>query len=63
MFEEYDLVETLVTREGYPAGTRGVIVGFYSTGPACEVEVWDETDYPMGVATYLLTELRRIEDQ
>ena len=61
MFKEYDLVKTLVDREGFPAGTKGVIVGFYSSGPACDVEVWDQTDYPMVVATYRFSELQKLE--
>ena len=51
MFNEYDRVETLVEKDGFPAGTKGVIVSLYSTGPACEVEIWDENSSPVDVVT------------
>lgn len=61
MFQEYDLVKTLVAKDKVPAGTIGVIVSFYSTGPACEVEVWDENNYPFDVITYEFSELELVE--
>ena len=64
MIKEYDLVETLVDKEEgcnfYPRGTRGVVVSLYTSGPACEVEIWDETDYPIDVVTYEFDELKVI---
>lgn len=60
MITENTKVRTLVTKEGYPAGTIGVVVSLYSTGPACEVELWDETDYPVDVVTYLLCEVQAV---
>ncbi len=33
-------------RDGFPAGSTGVVVSLYRSGPACEVEVWDEIGYP-----------------
>ena len=39
---EYDRVKTLVEKCGHPAGIVGVVVSVYSSGPACEVELWDE---------------------
>ena len=62
MIEEYSLVKTLVEKKGFPAGTIGVVVSLYSSGPACEVEVWDETHYPVDVVTYEFDELEVIED-
>jgi hypothetical protein len=61
MLEEYTRVKTLVKKEGFPVGTKGVIVSMYSSGPACEVEVWDETDYPVDVVTYMLSELEAVD--
>ncbi len=61
MIEEYTKVKTLVAKEGFPAGTAGVAVSLYSTGPACEVEVWDDTNYPVDVVTYLLDEVEEID--
>lgn len=61
MFQEYDLVKTVVAKENAPAGTIGVIVGLYSAGPACEVEVWDQNNYPFDVITYEFSELELIE--
>lgn len=57
MIKEYDIIKTLVEKEGFPAGSKGIVVSLYSAGPACEVEVWDETDYPIDVVTYLFSEL------
>ena len=61
MIKEYDKVKTLVEKDGFPAGTIGVVVSVYSTGPACEVELWDEKDYPVDVVTYLFEELNIID--
>lgn len=61
MFQEYDLVKTLVEKENAPAGTIGVVVSLYSTGPACEVEVWDQDNYPVDVITYKFSEIELVE--
>ena len=42
MITEYTKVRTLVSKEGYPAGTIGVVVSVYTTGPACEVLQYGE---------------------
>ena len=60
MVKEYDKVKTLVEKNGYPVGSVGVVVNIYSTGPACEVELWDENEYPVDVVTYLFEELEVI---
>ena len=54
-------IRTLVTKENYPAGISGVVVSLYSSGQACEVELWDETDYPVDVVTFLLSEIEPAE--
>lgn len=54
-------VKTLVEKSGYPAGTVGVVVSTYSTGPACEVELWDNNQYPIDVITYRFDELERAD--
>lgn len=51
------LVMTIVMRDGFPAGSTGVVVSLYRSGPACEVEVWDEIGYPADIVTYLLSEV------
>lgn len=61
MILENSKVKTLVDKEGFPAGTIGVVVSMYSTGPACEVEMWDEEQYPVDVVTFLLNELEPME--
>ena len=61
MFKEYDRVRTLVKKEGFDVGTIGVVVSLYSTGPACEVEVWDNNNYPVDVITYEYSEIELIE--
>ena len=60
MINENDRVKTLVCKEGFPAGTVGVVVSLYESGPACEVELWDEEDYPIDVVTYKLNEIEVI---
>ena len=60
MITENTKVRTLVTNEGYPVGTTGVVVSLYTSGLACEVELWDETDYPGDVVTYLLCEVEPV---
>ena len=61
MVEEHDMVLTIVAKGEYPKGAKGVVVHLYSTGPACEVELWDENDYPVDVITYLPNEIEAIE--
>lgn len=61
MIEENSRVKTLVEKEGYKVGTIGVVVSIYSSGPACEVELWDEDSYPIDVVTYCFNELERID--
>ena len=64
MIKEYERVVTLVdkTEAGkcYPKGTIGVIVSLYSNGNACEVEIWDDTGYPINVVTYETNEVKVI---
>lgn len=61
MITENCKVKTLVSKDGFPAGITGVVVSLYSSGPACEVEVWDESGYPVDVVTYLLSEVASVE--
>ena len=61
MLKENDRVRTLVEKEGFPIGSIGVIVSIYTSGPACEVELWDSDNYPIDVATYKLCELEAVE--
>lgn len=60
MIKEYDKVRTLVEKENYPAGTIGVVVSLYTSGTACEVEVWDADNYPVDVLTYQLSEVEAV---
>lgn len=57
MITENTRIKTLVDKGGYPAGTIGIVVSLYKSGSACEVEIWDETGYPIDVVTYLLSEI------
>lgn len=59
--KENDRVRTLVEKEGFPVGTIGVVVSVYSSILACEVELWDENQYPVDVVTFLMEELEVIE--
>ena len=60
MINENTRVKTLVEKEGYPIGTIGVVVSIYASGSVCEVEVWDEDEYPIDVITYLFSELEEL---
>ena len=60
MIVEYSKVKTLVDKEGFPKGSIGVVVSVYSTGPACEVELWDEDENPVDVVMYLIDELEEL---
>ena len=60
MIEENTKVRTLVAKEGHSAETVGVVVSLYSAGLACEVDLWDEKDYPVDVVTYLLSEIKPV---
>ena len=66
MIKENDRVKTLVDKEGcmmksiVPAGSKGVIVSLYQSGAGCEVEIWDETGYPIDVVTYRSDEVEVI---
>lgn len=47
--QERDIVRALVDKEWFPKGSKGVVVSIYSGYPFCEVEIWDETNYPIDV--------------
>ncbi|MBP5254992.1 MAG: hypothetical protein J6Z23_06410, partial [Lachnospiraceae bacterium] len=53
-------VRLLAAKEGYPKGTVGVVVRLYRSGPACEVELWNESDDPVDAVTYLLCEVEPV---
>ena len=59
--QERDIVRTLVDREGFLKGSKGVVVSIYFGYPVCEVEIWDKTNYPIDVITYKFDELEVIE--
>lgn len=60
MINENMRVKTLVEKEGYSIGTIGVVVSVSTSGSACEVEVWNEDEYPVDVITYLFSELEEL---
>ena len=60
MIQENTKVRTLVEKEGFQSGTIGVVVSLYKSGPACEVEMWDDQEYPVDVVTFLLSELEEV---
>ena len=59
--QERDIVKTLVDKEGAQKGSKGVVVSIYSGYPVCEVEIWNETNYPIDVITYKFEELEVLE--
>ncbi len=58
---ERDIVKTLVERDGFPIGSKGVVVYVYEEGPACEVEIWNEKNYPVDVVFYYFNELELVK--
>ena len=62
MINEYTKVKTLVEKDGFPAGTIGIVVSLYESGPACEVELWNCDSYPIDVVTYAFNELEVVND-
>ena len=62
MITEYDIVKTLVEKEGFKVGTEGVVVSVYSDKKACEVEMWDDEKYPVDVVTFSINEVEKIEE-
>ena len=63
MFKEYTKVKTLVAKNGFPAGTTGIVVSLYGDGPACDVELLDGNSYPFDVVTYTVDDLEIANDQ
>ena len=62
MLQENRRVITRVGKQGFPAGTLGVIVSVYKTGPACEVELWDKNEIPLDVVSFLFDELEEVNE-
>ena len=58
---EGDIVETLVDKKTFKAGSKGLVVWIYDGHNACTVEVRDDTNYPCGVEDYDFNELKLIE--
>lgn len=61
MIKEYDKVKTLIEKNGFPIGSIGVVVSLYGKHPLCEVEIWDENEWPIDVVTYTFSELKVID--
>lgn len=59
-FEEYDIAKTLVEKEGYPPGTRVVVVGFYKYLKEYEVQILDKSEDLSALLTYKSDELEKI---
>lgn len=58
--EEDDKIQTLVSKEGFPAGTVGAVVESYPDEEACAVEVWDKNEFPVGIVIYRFSEIKVI---
>ena len=55
--KEYDLVRTLVDKEGFKKGSKGIVVAFYLDGKGVNVEIQDDNNHPIDVATYEIDEI------
>lgn len=61
MLKEYDLVKTLVEKDGFPAGTKGVVVDVQLGGEGAEVELWGPDKSPAAVVGYYDSELEVLD--
>lgn len=57
MVKVNDRVKTLGEKDGFPAGVVGVVVSLCGGGQGCEVELWNENEYPVDVVTYSADDL------
>ncbi len=57
---ERDIVKTLVEKDGHPMGSKGVVIYLYIGHPECEVEIWNENNYPVDVVCYNFDELELV---
>lgn len=51
------LVRTLVEKQGYPAGTLGIVVDIFIDKKSCDVQLLDEHSHPGDVINYLFREI------
>ena len=56
-FKKNDKVRTLVSRDGYPAGTVGLVVRVHLLDQTCDVRLIDERERPLDVIAFLFGEL------
>ena len=54
------LVRTLVEKQGYPAGTLGIIVDIFIDKKSCDVQLLDEHSHPAEIVNYLFSEIEVI---
>lgn len=52
MLEEYASVTTLVERDGFPAGTPGIVVSRYGNSDVYEIELLDPSGASIDVVTF-----------
>ncbi len=57
---ERDIVKTLVDKDGFPKGSKGVVVYIYIDYPLCEVEI-RKGHRPIDVVTYFFNELELVK--
>ena len=51
------LVRTLVEKQGYPAGTLGIVVDIFIDKKSCDVQLLDEHSHLAEVVNYLFSEI------
>lgn len=54
------LVRTLVEKQGYPAGTLGIVVDVFIDKKSCDVQLLDEHSHPAEIVNYLFSEIEII---
>lgn len=54
------LVRTLVEKQGYPAGTLGIIVEIFIDKKSCDVQLLDEHSHPAEVVNYFFSEIEMV---
>lgn len=61
--KEYDLIRTLVPKNGFPVGCVGVVVDVSPSYRACECEIWNDHAYPMETEDYSFDELEVLSEE
>lgn len=51
------IVRTLVEKQGYPAGSLGIVIDIFAEQKSCIVQLLDEHSHPCDIVNYLFNEI------